>query len=246
MTDVNSLISKRFNANRSTKMDALATKRNAGELSSFSGVFTASELDVKEKNALTELLKNYSLNETCFKNDLEALSGLTSEIKAIRNQAALLHGERIQRAQTLLKDYKEGAFTAFLLAVYGNRQTPYNFLQYFLLYSSLPKKLHAQAESMPRQAIYTLATRKGSLETKKEVIETYQGETKKELLKKIRSLFPLKEEDKRVPDSFKRVINSLKALQQEVKELSLNWPNAEKSALHSFLDNFKNSIFGDK
>jgi hypothetical protein len=244
MTDVNSLISKRFTAHRSTKMDALATKRNAGELSSFSGVFTASELDAKETNALTEILKNYSSDGECLNSDLEALSNLTSEIKAIRNQAALLHGERIQRAQTLLKDYKEGAFTAFLLAVYGNRQTPYNFLQYFLLYSSLPKKLHAQAESMPRQAIYTLASRKGSLDIKREVIETYQGETKDELLKKIRLLFPLSEEDKRGPNSFKKVISSLKILQEDVKNLSINWTNTEKSALHSLLDGFKNSIFG--
>jgi uncharacterized protein YdiU (UPF0061 family) len=50
---------------------------------------------------------------------------------------------------------------------------------------------------MPRQAIYTLASREGNIEKKEEIVRSYQGQTKEELISLIRAAFPLQEEDRR-------------------------------------------------
>lgn len=76
-------------------------------------------------------MTQFSSGEGNLTLDLAELSLITSEVKAINNQAAILHGERIKKAQTLLKSYQEGAFSAWLNATYGNRQTPYNLMQYY-------------------------------------------------------------------------------------------------------------------
>lgn len=199
MADVNLLISERLKKNaRSSKMAAMAEQSANGKLSSFAGVFSLSELSSFEKNHLEAILKEHSPeSEEDLANDLQSLITITSEVKAINNQAALLHGERIKKAHDLLSPYRDGAFTSWLTAVYGNRQTPYNFLQYYLFYENLPQRLRQQLENMPKQAVYTLASREGDFLTKQKMVEDYQGETKQELLLKIRSLFPLDQKDKR-------------------------------------------------
>lgn len=194
----NNLIADRLKKNQpSQKMAQLAEKSATGGMTSFNGLFQVSELTTHEKLQLEKILKTYAKEESGIKNDLKALIALTSEVKAINHQAALLHGERIKKVHTLLTSYQEGAFTSWLVATYGNRQTPYNLMQYFNFYQSVPTQLRPKIESMPRQAIYTLATREGDLESKIEIISQFQGETKAELLLKIRNLFPLKEKDQR-------------------------------------------------
>ena len=143
------------------KMASLGARATEGNLSSFSGIFRVSALNQREKNSLQELLQQFKKEEyEGTEQDFQSLSAITSEVKAITNQAVMLHGERIKRAQDILKNYKEGAFTAWLLATYGNRQTPYNFLQYYEFYTSMPEKLQPVIDQMPRQAIYTLASRR--------------------------------------------------------------------------------------
>ena len=93
--------------------------------------------------------------------------------------------------------YRDGAFTAWLIAAYGNRQTPYNLMQYYEFCEAMPKQLRPQIELMPRQAIYVLATRAGSIKQKQGIVENYQGETKAEMLALIRQAFPLDHGDKR-------------------------------------------------
>ncbi len=44
---------------------------------------------------------------------------------------------------------------------------------------------------MPRQAVYSLASRDGDQEQKELIIQNYNGEPKQELLKLIRDTFPL-------------------------------------------------------
>jgi hypothetical protein len=83
------------------------------------------------------------------------------------------------------------------VTTYGNRQTPYNLLQYYDFFQSIPEGLKPIAERMPRQAIYTLASRDGALTSKLKLIETYKGQTKKQLLDSIRETFPLPQGDKR-------------------------------------------------
>ncbi|KAK5583325.1 hypothetical protein RB653_004917, partial [Dictyostelium firmibasis] len=124
-------------------------------LSLFSGVFKVHPLSEKDQETLREILQEYRPVE----EDFLTLASVTSEIKAISNQAVILHGERIQKAQLILKHYRDGAFSRWLMSTYGNRQTPYNFLQYYEFYLQLPVPLQDKLEDIPRQAIYTLASR---------------------------------------------------------------------------------------
>ena len=203
MSKFNDLLSLRFKPKGSSpsKMSALVERSSNGELSSFSGVFRIVALNENERSSLEEILISFRHSDTYDVNDdLNALSMISSEVKAISNQAVILHGERIKKAQTILKNYRDGAFTAWLYAAYGNRQTPYNFLQYFEFYSMISPTLHPKVDQMPRQAIYTLASRNGSLEQKEEIVRDYAGEPKQELLERIREIFPLSEDDKRTPN----------------------------------------------
>jgi hypothetical protein len=196
------------------KMTSLAERSSSGNLSSFSGVFRVSSLNEKEKETLFELLNHFKQDSyEGTEQDFASLSTITSEVKAITNQAVMLHGERIKKAQDILKNYKDGAFTSWLLATYGNRQTPYNFLQYYEFYTSMPLDLHPTIDQMPRQVIYTLASRSGSPEKKESIVKNYQdGQSKQELLTLIRKAFPLDRDDKRMPNIASQAILSLKRI----------------------------------
>lgn len=235
MGKFNSLLNLRLKSKepQKEKMQALAELSSKGNLSSFSGVFRVSTLREKEKENLENILNNFKENEGYdIKQDLTDLSTITSEVRAIINQAVILHGERIKKAQTILKKYKEGAFTAWLIATYGNRQTPYNFLQYYEFYTTMPQQLHTKIDQMPRQAVYTLASRSGEIEKKEEVVKSYEGQTKSELLDLIRNIFPLSEKDRRAINYATQTISLLKraratleqplfqATEKEQKELS--------------------------
>ncbi|MBM3208341.1 MAG: hypothetical protein FJZ57_07065, partial [Chlamydiae bacterium] len=180
MAKVNSLLSERLKkaTEKLSKMSNLAEMSSSGNLSSFSGVFRVSQLTPQEQDQIRGLLNQYASVEDHNPQDFDLLLSITSEVKAINNQAAILHGERIKKAQELLKRYRDGAFSAWLIHTYGNRQTPYNFLQYYELYNALPQMLVPKLEEMPKQALYTLASRDGTLEQKQEIIKNYQGETK--------------------------------------------------------------------
>jgi len=198
-----------------SKMTELAEISSKGNLSSFAGVFKVSPLTSQEKEDLEALLNDYK-SESAYPidDDLQNLSSLTSEIKAINNQAAILHGERIQKAQDILKKYRDGAFSAWLINTYGNRQTPYNFLQYYEFYLQLPPKLHPKLDEMPRQAIYTLASRDAPFEQKEEILKNYNGETKNQVLTLIRKTFPLDDRDGRKEDLGEQALISLKKLEE--------------------------------
>jgi hypothetical protein len=203
MAKIASLLHQRFLKKEKTKMTELAEKSSEGQLSSFSGIFGNGQLDEAEKQKIVSLLKRYSYEESSsIEEDLGHLIAITSEVKSITNQAAILHGERLKKAQEILKKYRDGAFSAWLVSTYGNRQTPYNLMQYYDFYLKMPKSLHPQIELMPRQAIYTLASRDGDMQKKEEIVRNYKGETKDHLISLIRSLFPLKDRDKRRENSF--------------------------------------------
>ncbi len=216
MVKFNDLLNLRLRSKekQKPKMTAFAELSKGGSLSSFSGVFKPSTLNDSEKENLSNILKNYKdeTNDVNLEEDLKNLIKITAEVKAITNQAVILHGERIKKAQTILKNYKEGAFTFWLMKTYGNRQTPYNFLQYYEFYMNMPASLRPQIDSMPRQAIYTLASRGGELAKKQDIIQNYKGQSKQEILSIIRKLFPLSQDDKRQPNIANQVITTLKRL----------------------------------
>jgi hypothetical protein len=209
MDKLEELLEGRFNSSGSQKVKALAKQSSDGRLTGFAGLFKAVDLVDAEKDRIEDILNKHSQRACDIEQDLESLSTITSEIKAINNQAAILHGERILRAQKILKAYKEGAFSAWLVSTYGNRQTPYNFLMYFELIEMLPHDLKSKAETLPRQVMYTLASRDAPLDKKKTIISGYNGETKQEMLERIRLAFPLDTKDKRSVQPAQNILTSL-------------------------------------
>ena len=225
MSNVNSLISERLKKNGHTsKMSALAKQSASGNLTSFSGIFSVTELSEHEKNFLAEILRDYSTDKEDFDHDFSSLSIITSEVKAINNQAAILHGERIKKAQSILLRYKEGAFTAWSLAEF---------------YEKLPKPLRPQIEAMPRQAVYTLASRDAPLEKKQSFVESYQGETKTVLLLKIREMFPLAEDDKRRQNEGEITIHQLQRLAASLSRKNIRLSKSQKATINELLDHIK-------
>jgi hypothetical protein len=241
MVKVNSMLAQRLKmaTEKLSKMTNLVEMSSSGDLSSFSGVFRIAPLNEKEKEVLTSLLTQYKNGAQEVDEDLFQLSALTAEVKAINNQAIILHGERIKKAQGILKSYRDGAFSAWLIATYGNRQTPYNFLQYYELYTSLPKKLHTKLDEMPRQAVYSLASRNGDQEQKLSIVQNYNGEPKQELLKLIRETFPLSENDRRAHDLTDLAIHHLLRLQSQLTSAPFSPTAKQKTQLLKVLKELK-------
>lgn len=236
MVKINTLLNERLNkAKDSSKMRAMAQQSANGNLTSFSGIFSVAELKEHEKEGIAALLKNYAIDTSDISTDLSQLLSITSEVKAINNQAAILHGERIKKAHTLLVRYRDGAFTAWLMMAYGNRQTPYNLMQYYEFYEAMPQALRPQIEAMPRQAIYTLASREGPIEKKRTLVECYQGETKAELLSKIREAFPLDLKDKRRENVGHQALQVLQRLYRDLTKKAFSIGKEQKKALKNVL-----------
>lgn len=245
MSKFNDLLNLRFKTKETpqAKMTALVERASNGELSSFSGIFRVSPLSEQEKSELQAILQAHRHSETDeIEIDLKALSAITSEVKAITNQAVILHGERIKKAQEILKKYRDGAFTTWLYAIYGNRQTPYNFLQYYEFYTVTPQPLHSKIDQMPRQAVYSLASRNGDLERKLEIVRTYAGQPKQELLKIIRQEFPLDEEDKRMPHFGGHGLAFLKRAKEMFRQPQCKLTPAEKHQALQLVDQLKSLI----
>lgn len=243
MATINSILTQRMKKPSNTsKMAAMAQQSATGNLTSFAGIFSVAELSAQEKEDLGHLLRQYSTDDQEISEDLDKLISLTSEVKAINNQAALLHGERIKKAHSLLRRYREGAFTAWLMATYGNRQTPYNLMQYYEFCEAMPKQLRPQIEWMPRQAVYVLASREGSLKKKQEIVENYQGETKQEVIARIRQVFPLDQEDQRRQKSGKSLIQGLQRLYQQLTQAPQRLSRAEKNQALTLLKNMQQLI----
>lgn len=239
MAKLSAILQQRFFKREKPNMTVIAEKATDPTLTVFSGLFNMEGLGDKEKQNLADILHRFAEDETIdVSQDLTHLISLTSEIKAINNQAAILHGERIKKAQTILKKYRDGAFTAWLLASYGNRQTPYNFLQYYEFYSSIPKNLQTQLESMPRQAVYTLASREGTFEKKEEIVRNYSGESKQEMISLIRTLFPLDETDKRRENLGESAAKQLQKLLEILEQKPLVLTRQQKGSLKNSLKRF--------
>lgn len=209
------------------KMNELVERSSSTPFTNFSAPFQVSPISDRERASLQSLLEKYRPDENNISEDVNFLATITSEVKAIDNQAVILHGERIKRAQKLLKKYREGAFSNWLLKTYGNRQTPYNFMQYYELYTALPKKLQQTVDEMPRQAIYSLSSRNIPREKKAAFVQAYRGESKTELLEKLRTSYPLAKQDKRNPNQTKTVFDLLNRAKKLMKQ-DLFLPNRDE------------------
>lgn len=243
MSNVNAMLEQRLKkGSSSSKMTEMGRQSVQGHLTSFSGVFSISDLNEKEKEFLSSILKEFSVGQEDHSTDLNALIAITSEVKAINNQAAILHGERIKKAHTILTRYRDGAFTSWLIAAYGNRQTPYNFLQYYEFYENLPKLLRPKLEAMPRQAVYTLASREGPLTLKQKIVESYNGETKAAVLETIREFFPLDAKDKRGANRAEILIQTLLKVKSGLDRKRLPLTKSQKQNIYAILDEIREIV----
>jgi len=247
MSKVNSFLADRLKlaTKKLSKMTNLVEMSSNGNLSSFTGVFKVGNLSAKEQEVLQALLDQYKNEEQEIQSDLKILADITAEVKAINSQAIILHGERIKKAQTLFKNYRDGAFSAWLTAAYGNRQTPYNFLQYYELYIALPQALQSRLDDMPRQATYSLASRNAPLEQKQEIIQNYNGQPKQELLELIRNAFPLAEKDRRAHDPAEVSITLLRRLARELSTPAFRATEAQKQTLIQLLEDMRRVLINE-
>ncbi len=242
MKKLESLLESRLSSSESKektlKVRSLAERSNSGQLSGYSTLLAATSLSSAEKEALYNLLllhktkSQQEISEEFFQRDLEELSHITQEVRSITQQSILLHGERIQKAQKLLSSYTDGAFSSWLLTVYGNRQTPYNFLLYYQLYTALEDSIRRKMETFPKQAVYTLAGRDAPLPEKIEFIRSFHGSTKQEFLEEIRRRFPLSETDKRKASSLGiKLLRDIKKVTLSIVTQKDELAAHEKSAL---------------
>jgi len=244
MAKLNDFLSERLkgSSEKSTKMGQMAELSARGALSSFSGVFQVQPLEEADKAKIKDLLDRYHQEGMGRTSDFDELLQLTSEVKAITAQAAILHGERIKKAQTILKDYADGAFSAWLIATYGNRQTPYNFLYYYELYRALPKTLHPKLDAMPRQVVYVLAARQGELALKEALIAAYKNQSKQELLETIKLSFPLKASDRRNRRLSASLMAALDRMQRSIEVLGMHVEAKEKKAIKERLKRLMKTV----
>jgi hypothetical protein len=95
---------------------------------------------------------------------------------------------------------------------------------------------------MPRQAAYTLASRTGSFELKKEIIQNYDGETKQVLLDQIRRAFPLKQKDKRAQNYGEIFVKSLKRISLFIANHPIELTASQKKQALEILRSLKDSL----
>ena len=229
------LIARFKNHPKKEKISELAHRSSTQSFSTISSPFQVTSMTDRDKGLLQSLLEKYQKEGSDIAKDLTLLTMITSEVKAISNQAILLHGVRIKKAQQLFKKYREGAFSQWLLKTYGNRQTPYNFMQYYELYTILPQRLQNVVDEMPRQAIYSLSSRTISQEKKIAFLQRYQGESKTKVLEKLRTDFPLPNKDKRKGNRAKTFFSLLHRATQLLRKGDIAFSCNEKIELQSFI-----------
>jgi len=242
MKKLDSQLLERLQKKNETKMQLLVERSTHKESPNISSLFKVAPLNPGEEIALKELLSLNNSENFDISQDFFELKKITSELKAINSQAIILHGERIKSAQILLKKYREGAFTSWLIQTYGNRQTPYNFLQYYEFYSSLTTTLREKMLDMPKQAVYTLASRQGDLNIKVSFVREYSGESKRRLLTKIRNAFPLSTKDKRKENLSDKVINTLSKLIEDLEEKSWSPSDFESKKIKDLLSRLSQEL----
>lgn len=235
MDDLNAILEKKLKEKSHLKVQTIADRKVPATTTGLSSSLNRSKLTEAETIALEELLNNNTIDQLSISKDLDELKLITEEVKSINTQAIILHGERIKRAQALLKGYRQGAFSEWLMQTYGNRQTPYNFLQYYDFYQSLTTTLKEKVLDMPKQAVYTLASRSGDLEKKAPFIERYKGESKEELLTNIRKAFPLKLSDKRKENFSSTVYTTLFKLLRQIKNKKWTKTPSERQKINELL-----------
>lgn len=190
------------------------------QTNSFNSVFDVKPLDSHEDAQLQKILHENFLTfgageekeNAKLSHDWNEMKVITSQIKAIGKQGTILIGERVSKAQGILKSYKDGTFTKWLELAFGTRKTGYNMLAYYELYSALPHAdLKDNFKKLPQKTAYILASRDGDIDKKAEIIREYHDMSHEELVILIQDKFPVASSDKRASkDSNSRFIVSVR------------------------------------
>lgn len=215
---MDNVLEARFKGGQEKKGQELGQRSAEGALSGIARVLNVEPLNEEMQEDMLHLLKCFATKENVPSTDLTRLCVIAAEIRAIDVQSIFLHGARIQQARQILKEYREGAFTKWLKKTYGNRQTPYNFLQYFEFYHAVSRETQKFIDTMPRQSIYMLASRPGVLEKKEKFIHGNHGETKQELSLRIQRAFPVAADDRRKKNLSIKFLKDLESWQERMLE----------------------------
>lgn len=212
---------------------------------SFNSVFDVKPLESVEATRIEKLLvDNFQpgkIPDNQVTVDVDTLKSITADIKAIGRQGTVLIGERVYKAKELLKPYKDGTFTKWLESTFGTRKTGYNMLSYYELYQDLPDaELKEKFKKIPQRIAYALASRKGEIDKKMEIIRDSNGMEQDDLVACIKETFPVSSTDKRSgKDSNSRFIMAVRELLKklEVRKDSLTEQNKkELESLKSIID----------
>jgi hypothetical protein len=95
---------------------------------------------------------------------------------------------------------------------------------------------------MPKQVIYTLATRSAEIKEKESFILSYKGETKSELLARLRDLFPLEESDLRKQKVPEQLLQSLEKALKLSERKAFRPTKKEKESLLLLLAQIKERV----
>lgn len=193
-------------------------------------------LSEEEKRCIEKLLtENFTPEQDQEKIDIarhaQQIFKLTSEIRSIAAQSLLLHGERIQQAQRIFKDYRFGAFTQWLIQTYGNRQTPYSILKYYEFHLSLNSANRPLLEKIPKRAAYRLAMAQGDQGEKEQILQTYCGESQQAMLQKIESHFPSSKRSSRSKPERRHLVNEQIDLCQLIANYKGTFTHGERRKL---------------
>ncbi|GAB5411697.1 MAG: hypothetical protein ChlgKO_08110 [Chlamydiales bacterium] len=172
------------------------------QVNSFSSVFNLSTLSEKEAQEIEKLLLDGAENLSAveIKRDIARVQNITAEVRSINKQGLILIGKRLTKAREILRKYGDGTstFSDWLVKAFGSKRTAYNILSYYELHEALPSgAMREKFKLLPLKAAYILASRKGELEQKAQLVESYAGEKPRLMIEKIQKALPLKRGDKR-------------------------------------------------
>ena len=167
------------------------------QVNPFNSIFDTQTLDEKSTQAIEQLMHSFITPETedveLLRKDMFQLKNITVEVKAIEKQGVLLIGERLFRAREILRKWSKGgeSFKDWLNIVFKHRSSAYNILAYYDLYKTLPSpELQKKLKEMPHKAAYVLASRKGEIQEKAEIVEKYFELRSDEIIAIVQDKFP--------------------------------------------------------
>lgn len=207
--------------------------------------FGVKPLDMLESNRIEQLLvNNYEpslLDEDKVTQHVNEIKNLTSEIKGINKQAILLIGERIFKANQILKNYKDGTFMEWVDSVFDSRKTAYNILAYYELHQSLPIQSKENLKKISPTAAYVIASRKIPLEKKISFVNEYHDLKSQDMMLLIKEMFPSKNQPTKTSLNLK-LINVIQKSIQTLKERKEEINSDEKKLLESIIITLKSLL----